>query len=46
MVIPMLAAFEADAPLIECVLNIEESIPANSINDFSHLAIVLDVTAL
>ena len=44
--IPPLAAAEADAPRVECAPNDNESIPACSNIVLSHLAIVLDVTAL
>ena len=45
VVIPPLAAAEADAPLMECAPKIKESIPDCSNVSRNHLAIVLDVTA-
>ena len=44
--IPADAAAEDEAPLTECVLKINMSIPEASSNDFSHLATVLEDTAL
>ena len=46
VVIPILNAMEADAPLVEWALNIDVSTPASSSKDFNHLATVLEVTAL
>ena len=46
VVIPPLAAAEADVPCVECAPNMEESIPDCSSVICNHLAIVLDVTAL
>ena len=44
--IPADAAAEDEAPLTECVLNIDMSIPEASSNNFSHLATVLEDTTL
>ena len=46
MVIPALAAADAAALLVECVLNIAVSIPALSNRDLSHLARVDEHTGL
>ncbi len=44
--IPILEAVDAEAPLTECALKVDTSIPATSSSFFNHLAIVLEVTAL
>ena len=44
--IPTDAATEDEAPLTECALKIDTSTPEASSNDFSHLATVLEDTAL
>ena len=44
--IPAAAAAEEEAPLTEWALNIEVSMPEASSKDFSHLATVLEDTAL
>jgi len=41
VVTPASAAVEHDAPLIECALKIEISMPAFAVKVFNHLAIVL-----
>ena len=46
MVTPILAAVEAEAPLVEWVLNIDVFIPAIPIIVFSQRAMVLEDTAL
>ena len=46
VVIPKFAAAEDDAPRTEWAVKTEVSMPAASSRDLSHLAIVLDVTAL
>ena len=45
-VIPKFAALEVDAPLTEWAWKMVVSTPAASSSDFSHRAIVLDVTHL
>ena len=46
VIIPKFAAVEDDAPLTEWAVKTEVSIPAAANRDFSHLAMVLGVTAL
>ena len=46
VVIPTFDAVDAEAPRTEWAPNMDVSIPADSRNDFSHLAMVLEVTAL
>ena len=45
-VTPDMAAFEEEAPRVECAEKIDVSTPADRRMDFSHLAIVEDTTAL
>ena len=45
VVVPMFAAFDEDAPLTEWALNVDVSTPTASSTSFSHLVVVLDITA-